>query len=72
MADAKEAILFSCFVCGAVSMLCVQSEAAGSSHIFRHLCVYHHLRKQQHAKGQPSGMSSDFLAKTETNSWLCW
>lgn len=45
MADARDAIL--CFLVvfwGAESQPRIQSEAAGGSHICRHLCVYLHLR----------------------------
>lgn len=39
MADATDTILFPCFPEGAEFQLCIQSEAAGGSHICRHLCV---------------------------------
>lgn len=45
MADVPDAIL--CFLVvfwGAESQPCIQSEAAGGSHICRHLCVYLRLR----------------------------
>ena len=62
MADVQDAIL--CFLVvfwGAESQLCIQSEAAGGSHICRHLCVYLRLRSSsQPTQGQPTGMSSVF------------
>lgn len=49
---------------GAVSQPRVQSEAAGRSHICRHLCVYQRLRSgSQSTQGLPAGMGSVFWQK---------
>lgn len=49
---------------GAVSQPRVQSEAAGGSHIYRHLCVYQRLRSgSQSTQGLPAGMGSVFWQK---------
>lgn len=71
MADLQDAIL--CFLVvfwGAESQLCIQSEAAGGSHICRHLCVYTSVWEAAASLHRDSPLEwAQFLAKTEKDSW---